>query len=214
MLAYADTVLQAVLDYMNISDSDLPDGCKDSEGHTHPQTPQALADLTQMLVKYADDHSVANPSRYRELMFPAARLADTWCPADVSVNVINGTRITEAQLDEQYKRGKWMLPSSALLARIFNFLGNSRAAYNASSAPSADYADESVALLEAQLPVFANAIARGRTVPVSYMAHQWSSTELSRIIARGVYFGSGYAYSYHKFYGVIVRPVAAFRFVP
>ena len=212
LLAYADTVLQAVLDYMNISDDDLPANCKDSEGHTHPQTPQALADLTQMLVKYADDHGVANPTRYREFMFPAARLAETWCPFDVTANSEAG--LTMAMLDEQYKRGKWMLPSSALLARIFNFVGNSRSGYNTSAAPSSTYANESNSLLEAQLPVFANAIARGRTVPVSYSSYQWSSTEYTRSSARYVYFYSGSAGNYGKYYGYVVRPVAAFKFVP
>lgn len=212
LLAYADTVLQAVLDYMNISDDDLPANCKDSEGHTHPQTPQALADLTQMLVKYADDHGVANPTRYREFMFPAARLAETWCPFDVTANSEAG--LTMAMLDEQYKRGKWMLPSSALLARIFNFVGNSRSGYNTSAAPSSTYANESNSLLEAQLPVFANAIARGRTVPVSYSSNQWSSTETGRSNARGVGFNTGGAGSYGKYTGSVVRPVAAFKFVP
>jgi len=212
LLAYADTVLQAVLDYMNISDSDLPDDCKDDLGNTHPQTPQALADLTQMLVQYAADHDIPNPARYREFMFCAARLCDVWCPADVSANVINGTRITEAQLDEQYKRGNWMLPSSALLARIFNFLGNSRSGYNTSAAPSATYANNNV--VEAKLALFANAIAKGRTVPVSYSSSQWSGTEYSRGIARYVGFGNGGTGTGYKYGGYVVRPVAAFKFVP
>ena len=212
LMAYADTVLQAVLDYMNISDDDLPDDCKDSLGNTHPQTPQALADLTQMLVQYAADNGVSNPARYREFMFCAARLCDVWCPADVSANIINGTRITEAQLDDQYKRGKWMLPSSALLARIFNFLGNSRSGYNTSAAPSSSYANNNV--VEAKLALFANAIAKGRTVPVSYSSSQWSGTETYRYSARYVYFGNGYASNYGKYNGIVVRPVAAFKFVP
>ena len=217
LLAYADTVLQAVLEYIGYNDDehlDSPDYF-DSEGRVHPQTPQALSDLMQMLVKYADDHNVDNPTRYREFLFPAARLCDTWCPVDVSANTINGSRITEAQLDEQYKRGKWMLPSSGLLARIFNFVGNSRSGYNTSAAPSSTYANYTQSgILEAQLAVFANAIAKGRTVPVSYSSTQWCSTENPRITARGVNFSIGYAYGYNKYGGNVVRPVAAFTFVP
>ncbi len=217
LLAYADTVLQAVLEYIGYNDDehlDSPDYF-DSEGRVHPQTPQALSDLMQMLVKYADDHNVDNPTRYREFLFPAARLCDTWCPADVSANTINGSRITEAQLDEQYKRGKWMLPSSGLLARIFNFVGNSRSGYNTSAAPSSTYANYTQSgILEAQLAVFANAIAKGRTVPVSYSSYQWCSTEYNRSSARYVQFSNGYASNYSQNNGFVVRPVAAFTFVP
>lgn len=210
LLAYADTVLQAVLDYMGIADSDIPDNCKDEHGNTHPQTPQALADLTQMLVKYADDHNVPNPTRYREFMFPAARLADTWCPADVAAN-----GITESQLDEQYKRGKWMLPSSGLESRVYNFLGNSKSGYNTNAAPSSTYANYNQnGILEAQLALFSNAIAKGRTVPVSYSSYQWCSTENSRSGARIVTFNYGTASNTYKLIGNVVRPVAAFKFVP
>ena len=168
-----------------------------------------------MLVKYADDHNVDNPTRYREFLFPAARLCDTWCPADVSANTINGSRITEAQLDEQYKRGKWMLPSSGLLARIFNFVGNSRSGYNTSAAPSSTYANYTQSgILEAQLAVFANAIAKGRTVPVSYSSSQWCSSEYTRTYARYVNFLNGNASYNNKGLGRVVRPVAAFTFVP
>lgn len=264
LLDYADKVLQAVLDYFGISDTDLPANCKNAAGKTHPMTPRALADLTQLVVMYcirdtlcttfstSQTYSVGahvmynggrytcveevttagewnasqwaafeisdidlsstevtsiSPGKFRELMFPAARLAETWCPADVVEN-----NITESALNEQYRRGKWMLPSSALLARIFNFYGNSREDYNTSAVASSAYADEN--LLEAMLPVFANAIARNRTVPVSYSSNHWSSTESNRYFARGVHFSNGYANTYLKYNGYVVRPVAAFTFVP
>lgn len=153
------------------------------------------------------------PSRYRELLFPAARLADTWCPADAT-SINEG--LTEAQLDDQYKRGKWMLPSSALLARIYNFLGNSRpTSYTTSEGPSETMANESDELLEAEKPLFANAMARGRSVSVSYSSGHWSGTETNRIGARYVYFFNGSSYGYTgKYLGTVVRPVAAFTFVP
>jgi hypothetical protein len=268
LLGYADTVLQSVLDYFGIADSDLPADCKDSEGHTHPMTPRALSDLTQMVVMYCirdllctafsesvtysvGDHVIYNGGRYtcinaittagawnaaqwegfeigdidfsnadaasvasvsgkfRELMFPAARLCNVWCPADVQANAI-----AETDVDIQYRRGKWMLPSSALLARIFNFYGNSRAAYNTLSAAIASNADENA--LEAMLPLFSNAIARGRAngIPMSYSSNYWSSTEGNRLYARSVSFNSGNANNIYKSNGLVVRPVAAFTFVP
>lgn len=215
LLAYADTVLQAVLNFIGYNDNEhlnSPDYF-DSENHVHPQTPQALANLTQMLVKYADDHNVANPTRYREFMFPAARLADTWCPVDVGTTQDEKARImADLEKHGQYDRGKWMLPSSGLLARIFNFLGNSRSGYNTSAAPSETYHNENV--VEAKLPLFSNAMHRGRTVPVSYSSSQWSSTEYYRGNARYVSFSNGNAGNITKYNGTVVRPVAAFNFVP
>ncbi len=42
----------------------------------------------------------------------------------------------------------------------------------------------------------------------------WCSTESYRTFARYVYFSNGSANSYNKSYGYVVRPVAAFKFVP
>ena len=273
LLAYADGVLDAVLDYFSISGSELPADCIDDEGHVHPQTRQALADLMQMIVMFCaraymcdvfkttsgtnyavgshvtynngywtcieattsgtfdescwspfeisdidmtdEAFTACNPGRFRELLFPAARLADTWCPVDASVN--NG--LTEEQLDEQYVRGKWMLPASGLLARIFNFLGNSRPNYNGATNSSYDpvigQANEGEETKEAMLALFSNAMVRGRSVSVSSSSNHWSSTEGTRSYARYVNFSNGSAYSsYLKYYGAVVRPVAAFIFVP
>ena len=99
------------------------------------------------------------------------------------------------------------------MARIFNFMANSRAGYNTNGAPSATYANEDVAL-EAQLPLFANAIARGRSIPISSGSSHWSSTESHRNLARLVNFNNGYTTLNHKCYGNVVRPVTAFKFVP
>jgi hypothetical protein len=99
------------------------------------------------------------------------------------------------------------------MARIFNFMANSRAGYNTNGAPSATYANEDVAL-EAQLPLFANAIARGRSIPISSGSTHWSSTESNRNLARYVYFYTGNTNGNGKYSGIVVRPVTAFKFVP
>ena len=211
LMSYADTVLKAVMQVLSISQSDYADlraaGHCTSEGI--PLTTTGLHDIADLIVqKVIETYGATKPSRYRQLLFMAVRRCNVWCPADIS-----GSMIDEDKLHESYKRGKWMLPSSGLLARIFNFMANSRAAYNTSSAPSATYANENVAL-EAQLPLFANAIARGRSIPISSGSNHWSSTEYTRYHARYVYFSNGSAYYGGKYSSHVVRPVAAFRFVP
>ena len=211
LMSYADIVLKATLQVLSISQSDYEElraqGHCTSEGI--PLTTQGLHDIADMIVeRVATEYGVTKPSRYRQLLFMAARRCNVWCPADIS-----GSLVDENSLHESYRRGKWMLPSSGLLARIFNFMANSRAEYNVSSAPSATYANENVAL-EAQLPLFANAIARGRAVPISSGSYHWSSTEYHRLGARLVYFYTGYASNNSKCISFVVRPVTAFRFVP
>ena len=212
LMDYADAVLRAVLDAFNIAQEDYPDGCT-SEGI--PTTTTALYQLAELIVQKAQEAGATYPANYRELLFMAARRCHVWCPADIS-----GTTITEGELHPSYARGKWMLPSSGLLARIFNFLGNSRSGYNANAAPAKAYAEQSEGgqadnvSLEAQKPLFANAIARGRTIPISSGSYHWSCTEYYRNLARGVYFTNGLAYSYYKYNGLVVRAVAAFKFVP
>ena len=212
LMDYADAVLRAVLDAFNIAQEDYPDGCT-SEGI--PTTTTALYQLAELIVQKAQEAGATYPANYRELLFMAARRCHVWCPADIS-----GTTITEGELHPSYARGKWMLPSSGLLARIFNFLGNSRSGYNANAAPAKAYAEQSEGgqadnvSLEAQKPLFANAIARGRTIPISSGSYHWSCTEGNRNLARYVYFNNGIAYYNYKYYGFVVRAVAAFKFVP
>ena len=111
-----------------------------------------------------------------------------------------------------------MLPSSGLLARIFNFLGNSRQNYNGATNgsydPVASQANEGGETKEAMLALFSNAMERGRSVSVSSSSSHWGSTESYRNLARGVNFGNGYANTGYKYNGLVVRPVAAFEFVP
>ena len=207
MMSFANVVLFATFEVLNITQEDFPDGCTD-EGI--PTTTEALYDLAELIVQKASDAGADNPARYRELLFPAFRRCNVWCPSDISNSLID-----ESKLHEAYKRGKWMIPASGWLARIFNFMANSRgaAAYNTGGSPSADYADENVAL-EALLPLFANCIARGRAVPISSGSNHWSSTEGTRHSARDVSFSNGYTSNYNKCYGNVVRAVTVFRFKP
>ena len=205
LMSYADAVLKAALAALNITQEDFPEGCT-SEGI--PTTTQAMYALAEIMVQKAVDAGATKPARYRELLFPAVRRCNVWSPADMS-----GQAVEDSKLHDSYKRGKWRLPSSGLMARIFNFMANSRAGYNTNGAPSATYANEDVAL-EAQLPLFANAIARGRSIPISSGSSHWSSPEGYRNSARNVNFGLGYTSSSSKCYGSVVRPVTAFKFVP
>lgn len=211
LMSFADTVLSAVFTALDITDADYQtiyqEGGCDSAGI--PLTTQGLYKIAELIVsKVISKYNPTYPANYRELLFMAVRRCHVWSPADIA-----GANIEESELHEAYRRGKWMLPSSGLLARIFNFLGNSRSGYNTNAAPSSTYANENVAK-EAQLPLFANAIARGRTVPISSGSSHWSSTEYFRSYARVVYFGNGGAGYYYKYYGVVVRAVTAFNFVP
>ncbi|MBQ7157773.1 MAG: hypothetical protein IJR86_08285 [Bacteroidaceae bacterium] len=211
LLSYADAVLRATLQVLSISQSDYAE--LRAQGHCTsdgiPLTTKGLHDIADMIVeRVASEYGVTKPSRYRQLLFMAARRCNVWSPAELSNSALD-----ESKLHESYRRGKWMLPSSGLLARIFNFMANSRPSYSENGAPSASYANENVAL-EAQLPLFANAMARGREIPISSGSYHWSSTEYNRNLARLVYFNLGTAGNYYKYNSYVVRPVTAFRFVP
>ena len=211
LMSYANTVLRAVLEALSISQEDFPAGCT-SDGI--PQTTQALYQLAEIIVAKARDAGASSPALYRQLLFMAARRCNVWCPSDIS-----GAEIEEAKLHPSYARGNWRLPSSALLARIFNFLDNSRSGYNTNAAPAIAYAEQSEGgqapnvSLEAQKPLFANAIARGRSIPISSDSSHWSSTENNRSGARFVNFTNGIAYNgLYKYYGYVIRAVTAFTF--
>jgi hypothetical protein len=217
LMEYADTVLQAAYTAMGITQQDYASiqaagGCN-SAGV--PLTTQGMYQIGEMLVQKALDAEATAPSRYRELLFPAVRRCHVWCPADIS-----GQNIEESKLHDSYKRGNWMLPSSGHMAKIFNFMANSRSGYNTNAAPAQQYAEQSEGgqasdvALEAQKPLFANAIARGRSIPISSGSNHWCSTEGTRNVARHVYFADGLAGSTGKYGGNVVRAVAAFTFVP
>ncbi len=217
LMSYADTVLGAVYSALGITQQDFASiqatgGCTSSG---IPLTTYGLFQIAELVVSRAQAAEVTYPYLYRQLLFMAARRCHVWSPSD-----IEGLGITEDNLHESYRRGKWMLPSSGILSRIFNFMANSRAQYNESSAPSSDYAEQSEGglapnvSLESQKPLFANAIARGRNIPISAGSYHWSSTECNRNYARFVNFNNGIANYNYKYVGYVVRPVAAFTFVP
>ena len=217
LMAYANTVLAAAYAQMGITQQDYADiraegGC-DSAGV--PKTTQGLYKIAEMIVQKAADAGATAPERYRELLFMAARRCNVWCPADIANSVID-----EAKLHPAYARGKWMLQSSGYQARVFNFMANSRESYNVSGAPDRRYAERSEGgeasdvALEAQKPLFANAIARGRAIPISSGSYHWCVTEGNRTLARFVGFNTGTAYNLGKYNSYVIRPLAAFGFVP
>ena len=113
-----------------------------------------------------------------------------------------------------------MLPAAGLLARIYNFFYNSCNKVTLSSGGSckAEYANENPES-EAQLPLFANILARialvqsaGSPFAMPTNSYYWSVTEYGSTNAWYVGFGNGYVYNGGKYNGGVVRPVAAFTF--
>jgi len=226
LISYANAMLKAIFQYLGISQEDYNDirlsgGC-DSEGI--PLTTQGLRGIADLVVQKASEppYNATRPARYRLFMFMAARRCNVWCPAD-----IDGAMIDESKLHENYKRGNWMLPSTGIMARVYNFFGNSKSGYNTNyGAVSENYANENIEL-EAQLPLFANAIARGRDVVYPYVSSghhwlsavsansvYWCSTEFHSTYGCYVNFGNALVNGTVKNYNYIVRPFTTFRFVP
>lgn len=198
LMSYADTILKAVIAKLNITQQEYTAiGCS-SDGI--PQTMAAVDALANLIVQKAG--GVTKPDRYRQLLFPAVRMCNVWSPQDEGV--------ADADLHENYRRGNWRLMPSGLMARYFNFVGNSRTNYG-SGAIVEGKADETVTQ-EAMLPLFANAIKRGRIIRVSTGSGHWCSTEGSSTGARYVPFGSGYTFTYIKYIQFAVRPAVAFTF--
>jgi hypothetical protein len=229
LLAYANRILKAVYTYFPTIHSQIEElGMRvgiDIDADDIPLTRQAAADIMMLIIEAADaaaGGSLTGPARYHELMFIAVRVCSLWSPADVAANAI-----TEDELDEQYRRGHWMLPSNGLLARIFNFVWNSSCTTDAetgeksrdNSAPvtinNSNEMKGEVITKEAQLPLFSNVLYRSnsrRNIALSTGSVHWSVTESSRTYARYVSFSSGYTGSYSKCNSNVVRPVAAFIF--
>jgi hypothetical protein len=229
LLNYANRVLKSVYTYFPTIHSQIEAlGMRvgvDVDAEDIPLTRQAAADIMMLIIEAADaaaGGSLTGPARYRELMFIAVRVCSLWSPAEVAANAI-----TEAELNEQYRRGHWMLPSNGLLARIFNFLWNSscttdpdtgvktransaQATINNSNERSGEFIAH-----EAQLPLFSNVLYRSnsrRNINLSVGSGHWSVTESYRSYARLVYFFNGLTYYNYKYGSYVVRPVAAFIF--
>ena len=229
LLAYANRILKAVYTYFPTIHSQIEElGMRvgiDIDAEDIPLTRQAAADIMMLIIEAADAAAGGNltgPARYRELMFIAVRVCSLWSPAEVAANAI-----TEDELDEQYRRGHWMLPSNGLLARIFNFVWNSSCTTDAetgeksraNSAPvtinnSNEMKGEAITK-EAQLPLFSNVLYRSnsrRNIALSTGSYHWSVTEFTRGYARTVGFSYGGTSINTKSYSSVVRPVTAFIF--
>ena len=240
LMEFADNVLRALIDGLGISTEELPAGV-DRQTY-RPTTLQGYADLTLLIQRYIAamlQSTEANPvtpatadltwtdgngrslAVFRELMFPAFRLCSIWSPSYTS-----NTGITEDKLHDAYKRGKWMLPSNGLLARIFNFLWNSscttdpttgvKSRTDGAAVTRDNESDTSgVSLQEAQLPLFSNVLERSdgrRIINLSTGRHHWSSTEYYRYSGRYVGFSTGHTSNTSKYYSYVARAVAAFTF--
>ena len=178
-----------------------------------PTTMNELGDQMKALVAKLTEDGVSSPGRYRQLFFPAIYSCYLYEP---SVG-------EDEELDDQYKKNKWMLPSSGLLARIYQFFYNScgSATYDSGGRCTRANADETITT-EALIPLFANILQRiydagitGTPFAIPSNSNYWSVTENSANNAWYVNFGSGvvYTYYYSKYgTGGVVRPVAAFTF--
>ena len=229
LLNYANRILKAVYTYFPTIHSQIEAlGMRvgvDVDAEDIPLTRQAAADIMMLIIEAADaaaGGSLTGPARYRELMFIAVRVCSLWSPAEVTANAI-----TEDELDEQYRRGHWMLPSNGLLARIFNFLWNSSCTTNPDTGVktrtngaqvtinnSNERSGEFIAH-EAQLPLFSNVLYRSnsrRNINLSASSGYWSCTEGNRNLARLIGFNNGGTNYTLKHTSVVVRPVAAFTF--
>lgn len=229
LLDYTNRILKAVYTFFPSIHSQIEElGMRvgvDVDAEDVPLTLQAAADITMLIIEAADaaaDGELTGPARYRELMFLAVRLATLYSPATVAANAIS-----EEELDEQYRKGKWMIPANGLLARIFNFLWNSSCTTNTETGEktrtngaavtinnSNEMKGEFVAK-EAQLPLFSNLLFRSnsrRSINLSNGSYHWSVTEGNRNYGRHVHFYNGNPYGDSKYSSGVVRPVAAFTF--
>ena len=173
--------------------------------------PTTLAELGDaMLAVRAENASASSPTRYRQMLYPAAFSAHLYQPTVGEGEVLH----------EQYRKTNWHLPAAGTLCRIYNFFLNStnRVTYNNNGRISVDYADEAPES-EATTPLFANLMKRIQavtsTTPFLFPtnSYYWSSTECNTSGAWNVYFGSGNVGNYYKYgTGYVVRPVAVFRF--
>lgn len=210
LMSYADLTLRAA--YKALTGDEV----------TIPRTPAEMASVLNAMYTstgntYTENGEVKHVytiTKLRQLLFPAARACNVWCPKDVyDSNGLEDGAWVQNNLCEEYRRGKWMLPSSGLLARIVNFYQNSKYADNNNIDENKEpYNGLS---LEAFQPIFSRAIKKGQVADFSGTSNHWCSTEYSRTYARYVTFQNGYMggnIKYLTFY--VSRPVAAFKFVP
>ena len=177
---------------------------------SYPKTRTELADAIRALETTKASGGDTKSTRWRQLYYPAIYACHLYEPT-----------IEEGEdISEQFKCGKWLLPAAGLLARIYNFFYNSCNKVTLSSGGSckAEYANENPES-EAQLPLFANILARialvqsaGSPFAMPTKSYYWSVAEYNSYFAWYVGFGSGIVNGSGKYNGNSVRPVAAFTF--
>ena len=116
-----------------------------------------------------------------------------------------------------YAKGKWMLPTCGILARIYAYTLMSCGGITMSNGGkiSADYANDNP-LTVARTPLFANIMKKtqGKVVPFVYPSNSyyWSATENYSYRAWFVNFGNGNLGTGLKYFSYVVRPVTAFTY--
>jgi hypothetical protein len=170
----------------------------------------------------------------RKMAIRASGLAKNYqfvFPATYACHVYRPSGMTSVTLNEQYERGKWMLPSEGLLARIFNFYYNSvgtgrprttevstiSTSYTGGSGVNPSLADDISGLKEALLPLFSIVSKRLQGSGISFTmpsaSSYWSSSEYGSTLAWYLYFNSGSVGTPTKSSNyIIARGVAAFTF--
>ena len=144
-------------------------------------------------------------SKFMQFYYPAAYACRLYEPEGENI-------------DPQYAKGNWDLPSSGLLVRVYNFYHNSRAR-NTSKSVSSDYANELPETI-ARTPLYANLMKRAEdagygssSISVRAATDYWSCTEYNSNYAWNLLFGSGFLNGGTFKYGAYrVRAVAAYHF--
>ena len=181
-----------------------------------PRTPDEMAEVLKTMyfcpnntyIEDGEEKHVYTLPRLRQLLFGAARSCNVWSPQDVYDP--NGTGV-DIGLCEEYGRGKWMLPSSGLAARILCFWQNSKL----TTTVDPDKEPYNGLSLEAFQPIFSYAVKKGRPIYFSGSSYHWCSSEYNRAYGRYVSLSSGYmSYGTRYYTGTVSRPVAAFIFRP
>ncbi len=187
------------------------------EAMNPPANLQELADYMYNILYNTVGDGTKN--KYYQFAYPAAYACYLYEP-----------KASYGEVDEQYKRGEWFLPSAGELARLYHHFNISRQnpmtttnTADNTRTPSADYANYDIEQgkegIDAWNPIFAKlyqriAAAGGSAsafVNISASIH-WSSLEYNSSIAWYVGFNNSYIYYVSKYASYSVRPVVAYIF--
>ena len=207
-------IANAIIDQYMVTKISVLDG--------RPTTSTQLANAMRALATWASSQGASAVSRYYQLFFPATYACKVYSPKKTAAS--GAEEIPQDELNVQYRRGKWMLPTMGQLARIYNFYYNScnRVTYENGGRNNKSYANENPDS-EALTPLFANLLKRfdnaGVSSPGSYFvfptnSYYWSVVETYSTIAWSLYFNSGsIGIDFSKYFtGYVARGVAAFNF--